>query len=141
MQPLDDEAKRWVVKWLRKADKDLFLSEELASNPYHYDSLAYHCQQAAEKYLKAAMVAHNIRYQHTHNLRALLDELDQVLPVTDDIYKAAQQLNPFSTLSRYPTENETEPPALNLLACARQFRDWLRPALADASDAGPYPTL
>ncbi|WP_375418890.1 HEPN domain-containing protein [uncultured Hymenobacter sp.] len=141
MPQLDDETKRWVVKWLRKADKDLALAEDIVSNPYHFDSLAYHCQQAAEKYIKAALVSYEIRPPHTHNLRVLLDELNSVLPVPDAQYDAARLLNPFSTLTRYPTEDETEPPALELLELARQLRNWLRPALALAAGAGPYPTI
>lgn len=141
MQLPDDETKRWVVKWLRKADKDLALAETLISQPYHFDSLAYHCQQAAEKYLKAALVFHEVRPAPTHNLRALLDELNRLRPVADAHYEAARLLNPFSTLTRYPTENEVEPPAPHLLRLAIFLRDWLRPGLAAATDAGPYPTV
>ena len=141
MQPLDSETQRWVVKWLRKADKDLKLAQDNAADPYHYDSVAYHCQQAAEKYIKAALVAHGARYPHTHGLRALLDELNTQQPVSEEQYAAAAFLNPFSVLTRYPTENDLEPPTPELLKLATQFRDWLRPALALAASAGPYPTL
>ena len=141
MPPLDSETQRWVVKWLRKADQDLKLAQDNAADPYHYDSVAYHCQQAAEKYVKAALVAHGIPYPYTHGLRTLLDELNTQLPVSEQQYEAAAFLNPFSTLTRYPTEDDVEPPTQELLTLATQFRDWLRPTLALAAGAGPYPTL
>ena len=89
MPPLEEETRRWVVKRLRKADQDLVLAEDNVGKTYHFDSVAYHCQQAAEKYLKAALVAYGGRPPHTHNLRALLDELSQVVPVADEHYQAA----------------------------------------------------
>ena len=140
MPPSDPELLRWALKWLRKADKDLALDEAVAHEPYHYDSLAYHCQQAAEKYFKAALVAHGALPVFTHNLRVLLEELEKHQPVSDDHYLAAQQLNPFSVLNRYPQDDETEPPAALLLTLAQSLRDWLRPELAEMTAAGPYPT-
>ena len=140
MQPLDDETRQWTLKWLRKADKDLRLAQDIAHDPYHFDSLAYHCHQAAEKYVKAALTAHGIRFAFTHNLRVLLEQLETSQPVGDEWYAAASQLNPFSTLTRYPLEDETEPPAQLLLALAQNWCTWRRPSLAEATQAGPYPT-
>lgn len=50
-----DEAKKELVKsWLAKAQHDLGSAQLLANNanPY-FDTAIYHCQQAAEKALKA----------------------------------------------------------------------------------------
>ena len=39
------------------------------------EALAFHCQQAAERYLKALLVRHGIEFRKTHNIGELLDFL------------------------------------------------------------------
>ena len=48
--------KRTTKEWVRKAENDYRTAELLAlsSEPLH-DQLCFHCQQAAEKYLKALL--------------------------------------------------------------------------------------
>jgi HEPN domain-containing protein len=62
--------------WLLKADRDLNLAKiakiHAADSP---DLICYHCQQAAEKYLKALVIHHAIPLRKTHDLEELLDYL------------------------------------------------------------------
>ena len=56
-----DEAKAALVSgWIAKATNDLAAARKLASDPDPYlDAAVFHCQQAAEKFLKASLVLHD----------------------------------------------------------------------------------
>lgn len=71
----EDEAKRDLMRrWLVKACHDLAAAGKLAGGPDVYlDVAIYHCQQAAEKALKALLVFHDQRFQKTHDLRVLVE--------------------------------------------------------------------
>ena len=46
--------KKLTREWVRKAEADYRLAAKLAADKESfYDQLCFHCQQAAEKYLKA----------------------------------------------------------------------------------------
>jgi HEPN domain-containing protein len=63
-------------EWVRKAEADYQVVEELtrSGKPFH-DQIAFHCQQSAEKYLKALLEELAIPVKKTHELNRLLDEL------------------------------------------------------------------
>jgi len=43
-----------IKEWLRKAEHDMGMADLAINNkPEYTDSICFHCQQAAEKYLKA----------------------------------------------------------------------------------------
>ncbi len=72
-KPPDRVTQKLVNEWLQKADPDLRLAEFLlAENAPFWDAIAYHCQQAVEKYLKAFLVSRQIEFPKTHNIRELL---------------------------------------------------------------------
>jgi HEPN domain-containing protein len=49
----EDEVRRLVADWIRKADLDLDTATRLAADGERFrDIAAFHCQQAVEKYLK-----------------------------------------------------------------------------------------
>lgn len=130
---LSEEDKRWVAKWLRKAEGDLRVAERLAESPEFYEQAAFHCQQAAEKYAKGYLRAFNQDAPKTHDIERLLDLLqNQAVFFSDDERELASLLTPFATLSRYPLDTDIEPPMADLLAAARHFRDRLCPAIEAA---------
>ncbi|GAB3289739.1 HEPN domain-containing protein [Hymenobacter humi] len=125
MQPLNSLEKELLRQWLRKADGDLRVAERLADAPEDYDAVAFHCQQAAEKYLKARLAATGEDPPRTHDLLRLLQMLQQVESFTALEMTMAKLLTPFGVAIRYPGEDE-EPPVADLLIAARHFRDKLR---------------
>ena len=131
MQPLNALEKDLLRQWLRKADGDLRAAERLADAPEDYDVVAFHCQQAAEKYLKARLAITGEDPPRTHDLRRLLLVLQQVESFTAQETGMANLLTPFGVAIRYPGE-EDEPPVLELLTAARHFRDKLRPIVEAA---------
>lgn len=66
--------------------------------------MAFHCQQAAEKYLKAFLVRHGVEFPKTHNIAALLDLLSRVAPEMAGSLGEAAVLTPYGVDIRYPDE-------------------------------------
>lgn len=64
-----------IIRWVDKAEHDLLAAEhtmELADRGLT-DIVCFHCQQCAEKYLKALLVSLGVHFPKTHDLRLLLD--------------------------------------------------------------------
>ncbi|MBW8330577.1 MAG: HEPN domain-containing protein [Prolixibacteraceae bacterium] len=95
-----------IREWIDKADHDLGSAKLIFLHiPEYFDTIAFHCQQATEKYLKASLVYYGIDFQRTHNLVYLLDLLSQKIALSEDIYDQAILLNGFSVQIRYPNKN------------------------------------
>ena len=99
-----DETKQELVRsWLRKASHDMAAARLLgSSNPPLLDVAAYHCQQAAEKALKAYLVFWDQRVAKIHDVGLLLDRVTVIEPVFETWRDAADRLTPLATLYRYP---------------------------------------
>jgi len=90
-------------KWLRIAQEDLLAAKGLMKLEL-FSAAVYHCQQSAEKSLKAYLVFKNHPVIRTHDLIKLLElcmSFDQQFRKKFD---AADFINPFSSKFRYPTE-------------------------------------
>jgi len=62
-----------VKEWLDKADEDFnFARINLEEDNKFYSQICFHFQQAAEKYLKAFIVAYDLEFEKMHNLIILL---------------------------------------------------------------------
>lgn len=68
-----DEKKRDTVNaWLVKAQRDLNVAQKLSSDEEpHLDAAIYHCQQAAEKAIKAYLVFQNQRFEKNARFRSV----------------------------------------------------------------------
>ena len=90
-------------EWKTKADGDLRSARALLDlDPPELDVAVYHCQQAAEKYLKALLVATGAQPPRTHDLGVLLDLATEPYPQLDDRREACEYLTPFAVQTRYP---------------------------------------
>lgn len=101
------DKKTEYLEWLNYADED-FTTAELLNKQHHkpLNIICYHCQQAAEKYLKAYLVSENISFEKTHDL-IVLNKLCEVVDNTfANIIKECMRLNPYSVITRYPSELE-----------------------------------
>lgn len=99
-----DEAKRHEVQqWLIRSQRDLAAARILMKNEEPYlDLAAYHCQQSAEKAIKAYLAYQDIIFQKTHNLVALLALIMPIEPGFNDWREMAETLTPWATEFRYP---------------------------------------
>lgn len=99
-----DESKTELVRdWLTRADHDLRSARALASlaDPL-LDTAIYHCQQAAEKSIKAWLQARDEVIPKTHDIEDLVE-----LAATSDadfakFGKIGAVLTPYASAFRYP---------------------------------------
>ena len=90
-------------EWIEKADHDLGSAKVIYVHlPDYFDTIAFHCQQAAEKYIKAVLFYHRIEFQRSHDLIYLLELLSEKIDINENWYKLAVSLNGFSVQIRYP---------------------------------------
>ncbi len=71
-------------EWLNRARSNLALASHRRSDVYLED-LCFHAQKAAEKAIKAVMIARDIDFPYVHNLGhplALLEEAGDTIPET-----------------------------------------------------------
>ncbi len=93
------EAKAWLIK----AWRDLETARRAATGePPFYDIAVYHCQQAAEKAVKAFLVHHGKPYEKTHDIEVLADLAGEIDPGFSKLADAADALTPYATRFRYP---------------------------------------
>jgi HEPN domain-containing protein len=70
---------RIIAQWLIKADNDYkTIENEFSSVEPVTDSICYHAQQGAEKYLKLFLVANGIDPLKTHNITILIRECEKI---------------------------------------------------------------
>ena len=100
---MPDKDSNIVLEWIIKAENDLLTANVIIKHlPEVKDTAVFHCQQAAEKYLKAYLCLKKIDFSKTHNLMILLDMVDENEIVLDDWYAQAAVLQNYSVEIRYP---------------------------------------
>jgi len=95
-----------VLEWLRFADMDLDAAEVVyCHRPQHLGIICYHCQQAAEKYLKGYLVFCDIEdIPRTHNLAQLCVMCMNYDKKFAEITMPCSALTAYGVLPRYPDE-------------------------------------
>jgi HEPN domain-containing protein len=91
-------------EWVEKADND-FHSADILLTAGEFpipDSACFHCQQCAEKYLKAFLQEHMVRFERTHSLTLLLDLCISLDKEFERLKKDLEQLENYSVAVRYP---------------------------------------
>lgn len=73
-----------------------------AGHPPFLDVAVYHCQQAAEKAVKAFLVHHGRPHERTHDIEVLVDHAGDLEPAFLELADAADALTPYATRFRYP---------------------------------------
>ncbi len=92
-----------VRQWLRHAEEDLLVAQELMERDrLSYNPVGFHAQQAAEKFLKALLTRHGLAFPKTHSIRILLELALPVLPDLYDRLQHAHTLTPYGVEIRYP---------------------------------------
>ena len=121
-----------VREWLDKADEDFgFAVSVMADSPY-YSQICFHFHQAAEKYLKAYIIAYDLDFQKIHDLLVLLKICMRKDAGLQAILRDCKFLNRYYIDARYPvhwpTSYDREEPLKARLA-AERIRDQIRDAL------------
>ena len=89
--------------WLVKADEDrLCVRNEMNAVQKPWSVICFHCQQAAEKYLKAFLVQRGVRPERTHDLAQLVAACIQVDTSLSALRAPCVKLSDFAVDVRYP---------------------------------------
>ena len=98
---MDPEHVKEVEQWLVKSQRDLSAARVLFQSQL-FDITVYHCQQCAEKALKAYLAYQQESLQRTHNLVTLLEGCIQFEPSFEMLRVSAESLTPYATEFRCP---------------------------------------
>ncbi|MCW5553876.1 MAG: HEPN domain-containing protein [Verrucomicrobiae bacterium] len=100
---MDKAALELVRDWLTRADHDLRSARLLAgaADPL-LDTAIYHCQQAAEKAIKAWLQSANALIPRTHDIEDLVEQASDTNPDFKQFAKVAAVLTPYASAFRYP---------------------------------------
>jgi len=92
-----------VKQWIQKADHDLGTAQvTYLYLPSYRDTIAFHCQQASEKYLKSILFFLDIPFKKQHSLTYLLGLLSSHISISQELYETASELEDFAVEIRYP---------------------------------------
>lgn len=92
-----------VRQWTAKAEIDFRTAGRLIQDPEPIrESIAFHCQQTVEKYVKAFLVRHQVEFPKTNNLDQLLELLGTVNQDLAAKLEETEVLTPFGVEIRYP---------------------------------------
>jgi HEPN domain-containing protein len=121
-----------VFAWLTKAKHDLEAAQLLIRDQKRLlDIGVYHCQQAAEKALKAWLTAEDIVFPKTHSLEELLALCIPSAGGFAQFRAQCEQLSPLAHEFRYPGD-AVEPPraeAEQALASAEEISSFCHAAV------------
>lgn len=96
-----------ALTWFKSAQDDLTASRVIVEKKAPAWVACFHCQQAAEKALKAAQIYFLADFQKEHDLEVLLCSLKRIIDV-NPISKDAAELTDFYVATRYPGIKESE---------------------------------
>lgn len=127
----------FVQSWLEKAESDLRAAEVLlAAAQIDPATIAFHAQQAAEKYLKSLLVRHQVPFPRTHDIGKLLELAETVETGIEAELSTATTLTPYAVEFRYPGERLEREAARKAVHLARSVRDTVLDRLRGYLDAG-----
>ncbi len=130
MKPPDEVRREIVAQWLARANEDLSVARHLLGEnlPYH-GAVGFHGQRAAEKFLKAYPVAHQVAFPKTHDLGRLLGLIAPVDGALATALSAAVQLTDYGVDVRYPGDlpQLDADDARRAVECAVEVRDAIAP--------------
>ena len=118
-----------IQLWLEFASADLETASFLYEKQYprQLEIICYHCQQAGEKAIKAVYIAKEIPggIPRKHDLWFLLEQMKNVVDIPESIYDAAEKLDPYAIVFRYPWENRVDDyRAKQAIGLAKAIIDW-----------------
>ena len=100
---MDESTRELVRDWLTRANHDLRSARALATleEPL-LDTAIYHCQQTAEKSVKAWLQSRDEPFPKTHDIEDLVEKASAIEPDFGKFAKAASVLTPYVSAFRYP---------------------------------------
>jgi HEPN domain-containing protein len=119
-----------TAQWVRYAEEDWQVGNQAAAaNPPDRNAACFHCQQAAEKYLKALLQELGVVAPRTHDLEDLVDVLLPFDATLAPLRRTARSLTPYAVNIRYPGDRATTRRMHAALRQAERVRRELRARL------------
>lgn len=121
-------------QWLAKAWNDLLNADNnLKSEEIPFDTVCFHCQQAAEKLLKAYLAGNGKAYHITHDLLLLLENILCIRPDAEHLRDALSILMPYAVEIRYPDDwyMPSKQDTLEAREAANEVMNWLEHAMPE----------
>jgi HEPN domain-containing protein len=117
-----------VSEWVKKAEADFIsaLREYRARKNPNYDAAGFHAQQCIEKYLKAILQQHHIRFEKIHDLLALFELCLPKVPSLELDRELLAYLTQFAVKFRYPGETATREQAKYAIRAMKALQSILR---------------
>ena len=90
-------------EWRLLAERDMSVADYLAANmrPVPTEAIAFHCQQAAEKYMKGALVILEEEPPYTHDLEKLCSMAEKHRPSFASVFAPCTVITHFAVQPRY----------------------------------------
>lgn len=122
--------KKLTAEWVRKAEADLLCAATCAKSrvPLH-DQVCFHCQQSAEKYLKALLEEAGTTVPRTHQLLDLLSLIVTRHAGLRSLRRGLDFLTRFAVETRYPGDSATKRQAAAAQRWANRVRHAARLSL------------
>lgn len=127
------EKKNVIHQWLEKVDYDLSAAQSMLKSG-HFLYVAFLCQQAIEKILKALWTFSKEGFPpYTHNLATLSESLG--LPLSEKQKELLDILSRYYIVGRYPSFKQKLAAALNkekaqeTLKTTEEFVQWCRKSI------------
>ena len=94
---MDDTRRALLRSWLTKAASDLKSARVLGSaEDAPLDTAIYHCQQTAEKAVKAFLVSKELSPEKTHDIRRFTIEAATHEPRFNEVMELVASLTPYA---------------------------------------------
>ena len=118
-------------QWLNKAENDLLNADNnLKSKTVPFDTVCFHCQQSAEKMLKAYLVTNKRPHPISHDLLLILEQILPLDPNAEKLRDSLVMLTPYAVEIRYPVNLQmpSREDAIEARNAAAKVRNWLKVA-------------
>jgi HEPN domain-containing protein len=111
-------------EWVEKAEEDFDAADALL---YGRDVpiaaiVCFHCQQCAEKYLKAYLQEHSVEFERNHELMTLMSLCASLDPEFKVLKRDLEGLKTYAVAVRYPGFHVTKKSAEGAFRSAKRVR-------------------
>lgn len=120
-----------IKRWMDFAENDLAVAKHLNDtfHPKPLEIICYHCQQSAEKAIKAVYISLEIPggLPKKHDLTFLLEQMKHRVQVSEVLLDHADELNSYSVVVRYPNEIQIDERKVSLsMRYAEEIMEWAK---------------
>jgi len=117
-----------LKEWFNYSERDISSAKYLLGmNPIPIEIICYHCEQAAEKMLKAYLIDHEIEPPKSHDLKYLCNLCISINSAFESISEICVELSMYSVQPRYPFEiNISEIDMRNAIVDAEKIIEFVK---------------